>query len=175
MPDRDPNEGRGMEAQQLADELAQPTAQELLTTASLVRLAYNGPDALPRVVPIGFFWTGKAVVICTAVTAPKVRALTDRPEVALTIDAGETPQTARALLLRGRAAVEIVDGVPEEYLAASRKGLGDEGMAEFERNVRALYDQMARITITPHWARCYDFGGGRLPKFLSELADTAHP
>jgi hypothetical protein len=27
----------------------------------------------------------------------------------------------------------------------------------------------ARIAITPSWARCYDFGGGRLPGFLRAL------
>ena len=43
--------------------------------------------------------------------------------------------------------------------------------AEFERNVRAMYDQMARIAITPHWVRYYDFGAGRMPRFLQELAE----
>jgi hypothetical protein len=162
-----------VDTQNVAEELEQPAAQELLEHASLARLAYNGPDGLPRVIPIGFFWNGDAIVICTAVTAPKVRALSDHPEVALTIDAGDTPATAKSLLIRGPASVEIVDGVPSEYIAASRKGLGEEGIAEFERNVRQMYDQMARITITPQWARHYDFGAGRLPKFLSELADNA--
>jgi hypothetical protein len=162
-----------MNPQQVADELAQPAAQELLSEASLVRLAYTGPDGLPRVIPIGFFWNGEEIVICTAVTSPKVRALADRPDVALTIDVGDTPGTARALLLRGRAAVEIVDGVPAEFLAAARKGLEEDGFAEFERNVRALYDQMARITITPRWARFFDFGAGRLPAFLTQLVDNA--
>ena len=35
--------------------------------------------------------------------------------------------------------------------------------AEFERNVRDVYDQQARIAITPRWVRFYDFGAGRLP------------
>jgi len=43
--------------------------------------------------------------------------------------------------------------------------------AEFERNVRAMYDQMARIAITPRWVRYYDFGAGRMPRFLQELAE----
>ena len=46
-----------------------------------------------------------------------------------------------------------------------------ESAAEFERNVRAMYPQMARIGITPDWARFYDFGTGRLPRFLQELAE----
>lgn len=162
-----------MDAQKVAEELEQPTAQELLKDASLARLAYNGPDGLPRVIPIGFFWNGDEIVICTPVTSPKVRALSGRPDVALTIDVGDTPDTARALSIRGSASVEIVDGVPSEYIAGSSKALGEEGVAEFERNVREMYDQMARIRIKPRWARYYDFGAGRWPKFLSKLADNA--
>jgi len=77
--------------QKVTGELEEPAAQELLKDASLVRLAYNGPDGLPRVIPVGFFWNGNEIVICTAVTSPKVRALSDRPDVALTIDTGDTP------------------------------------------------------------------------------------
>ncbi len=162
-----------VDAQQIADELAQPKARELLKDATLARLAYSGPDGLPRVIPIGFFWNGDEIVICTAVTSPKVRALSDRPDVALTIDVGDTPATARGLSIRGIASVEIVDGVPSEYIAGSSKVLDEDGVAEFERNVREMYDQMARIRIKPRWARYYDFGAGRLPKFLSKLADNA--
>ncbi len=163
-----------MDAKNVTRELEDPVARDLLEHASLARLAYNGPDGLPRVIPIGFLWNGEQVVVCTATTAPKVRALVDRPDVALTIDTGSTPDEARALLIRGTASVEIVDGVPDEYIAMSSKGLGEalgaEGIAEFERQVRKTYDQMARIRIEPRWARCYDFGAGRLPSFLTELA-----
>jgi hypothetical protein len=62
--------------------------------------------------------------------------------------------------------------VPYEYIAGSSKGLGEEGVAEFERNVRKMYDQMARIMIKPRWARLYDFGAGRLRNFLSKLANN---
>lgn len=162
--------GRSMDARKIAEELGQPIAQELLNHAPLARLAYNGPDGLPRVIPIGFFWNGDQVVICTATTAPKVRALSDRPDVALTIDLGDTSDTARALSVRGVASIEIVDGVAPEYIAGARKVLGEEGVAEFEQAVRKMYDRMARISIEPSWARLYDFGAGRLPTFLSKLA-----
>ena len=36
--------------------------------------------------------------------------------------------------------------------------------------VRAVFDQQARISITPEWARFYDFGAGKLPPFLRKLA-----
>jgi hypothetical protein len=42
-------------------------------------------------------------------------------------------------------------------------------MAAFEHAVRATYESMVRISIVPQWARCFDFGGGRLPRFLDDL------
>ncbi|MEU8756564.1 hypothetical protein AB0C88_39360 [Streptomyces chartreusis] len=106
----------------------------------------------------------------TAATAPKVKALSVRPEVALTIDAGDTPGSAKTLSVRGVVHLTIVDGVVPEYLAAARKNFDAEYAAEFERNCRAMYDQMARIALEPQWARFYDFGAGRMPEFLAELA-----
>jgi nitroimidazol reductase NimA-like FMN-containing flavoprotein (pyridoxamine 5'-phosphate oxidase superfamily) len=152
-------------------ELSMTGAQELLASPSAAHLAYLGKDGTPRVVPVGFFWTGDQVVISSATTSPKVAALSARPDVALTIDAGDTPDQARALSIRGRASVEIVDGVVEEYLAAARKTMDAEAAAEFEQHVCGMYEQMARIVITPHWVRYYDFGAGRMPRFLQELAE----
>jgi nitroimidazol reductase NimA-like FMN-containing flavoprotein (pyridoxamine 5'-phosphate oxidase superfamily) len=114
-------EGEPVERQEIADELSTTGAQELLASPSAAHLAYLGRDGTPRVIPVGFFWTGDRVVISSATTSPKVAALSARPDVALTIDAGDTPDRARALSIRGRANVEIVDGVVEEYLAAARK------------------------------------------------------
>jgi hypothetical protein len=160
-----------MDRQDIDDELSTTGAQELLTSPSAAHLAYIGKDGTPRVIPVGFFWTGDEVVISTATTSPKVTALSARPDVALAIDAGDTPDQARALSIRGQASVEIVDGVVPEYLAAARKTMDAETAAEFEQNVRGMYGQMARIAITPRWARYYDFGAGRMPRFLQELAE----
>src|SRR5919201_1603175 len=76
-----------------------------LNVDTRAHLAYIGTDGTPRVVPVGFFWTGEQVVIATATTAPKVAALSARPDVALAIDAGDTPGGARSLSVRGRATV----------------------------------------------------------------------
>ena len=160
-----------MEQHVIAAELSAPGAQELLAATSSAHLAYSAEDRTPRVIPVGYFWTGAEFVIATAATAPKVAALKTRPDVALAIDGGDTPGQARALSVRGRATVEIVDGVVPEYLAAARKSMGAEAAAEFEKNCRAMYDQMARIAIVPSWVRFYDFGAGRMPKFLRELAE----
>ena len=138
-----------MEQRDINDELSAAGAQELLTSTSAAHLAYTATDGTPRVIPVGFFWTGDQFVISSATTSPKVTALSARPDVALPIDAGNTPDQARALSVRGRASVEITDGVVPEYLAAARKTMDAEAAAEFEQHVRDMYDQMARIAVTP--------------------------
>ncbi|UGQ11456.1 pyridoxamine 5'-phosphate oxidase family protein [Yinghuangia sp. ASG 101] len=158
-----------MDREQITRELTD--AHDLLERAPMARLAYNGLDGLPRVIPIGIYWTGDEIVMSTAATAPKVTALSVRPEVALTIDAGDSPESAKTLSIRGVAQLTIVDGVVPEYLAAARKNFDPEYAAEFERNCRALYDRTARIAVRPQWARYYDFGAGRVPQFLADLAE----
>jgi pyridoxamine 5'-phosphate oxidase-like protein len=153
-----------MDRDTLAAELV--AGEEMLRSATVARLAYNGTDGTPRVVPVGFLWTGEAVVVCTHPTAPKVAALRVRPRVALTIDTQSPP---RSLLARGDAEVEVVDGVAPEYLAAAAKSYSGDDLAAFEAAVRATYDRMARISIVPDWARWFDFGAGRLPGFLQRL------
>ena len=160
-----------MERQDIEAELATAGAQELLTSTSMCHLAYVGKDGSPRVIPIGCFWTGDQIVISTARSSPKVDALSSHPDVALSIDVGATPEQARSLSIRGRASIEIVDGLTDEYVANARKSLAPEAVAAFEQNSLAMYDQMARIAITPNWVRYYDFGAGRLPRFLQELAE----
>ena len=151
-------------AAQLRAEL--DAGEEILRTATLARLAYDGVDGTPRVIPIGFLWTGQAVVVATHPTAPKFAALRARPRVALTID---TPSPARSLLLRGEAEIEVVDGPVPEYLEAAAKSMEGEELAAFEEACRETYDRMARISIVPDWARYFDFGAGRFPGFLHEL------
>jgi uncharacterized protein YndB with AHSA1/START domain len=149
-------------------DLGEPGAVELLERQPLARLGYTGPDGFPRVIPVGFLWRDGRIIVCTATIAPKVRALTDRPHVALTID-NDVAAASKALCVRGVAAIETVDGVPEEYLAATAKGFPAGQHAQFEAQVRAVYKQMARISIEPRWARYYDFTAGRVPAFLHKL------
>ena len=123
-------------------DLRHPGAEELLTHSKLARLAYNGLDDFPRVIPIGFLWNGERIAVCTAPSSPKVRALSARPHVALTIDT-EDGTSSRALLVRGVAGIEIVDGA-----------------RQFEVNVRSVHDQMARIAIEP---RCIHISQAAVP------------
>ena len=162
-----------MDRDDIDAELSVPAARELLESTSAAHLSYLAPDGTPRVVPVGFSWTGEEFVVSTATTAPKVRSLAAHPDVALAIDAGDTPGGARSLSVRGRADVQIVDGVVPEYLAAARRSMDADGAAAFEQNVRRMYPQMARIGITPTWVRFYDFGAGRMPRFLQELAEQS--
>jgi hypothetical protein len=132
----------------------------LLATTSAAHLAYLGSDVTPRVIPVGCWWTAEEFVISTAITSPKVDSLSVRPDVALVIDGGDSPDGARALSVRGRASVETVDGLGEEYLMAARKSVGDEAAVAFDENCRRMYPQMARIAITPSRVRFYAFGTG---------------
>jgi nitroimidazol reductase NimA-like FMN-containing flavoprotein (pyridoxamine 5'-phosphate oxidase superfamily) len=162
-----------MNRQDIAQELGHPAAQDLLATATLLRLAYNGLDGLPRVIPIGYHYDGEQIIVCTAPTAPKVAALSERPEVAVTIDGGDTPAEAKSVLVRGVATLETVDGVPEDYIAAARKSMDAEQVDAFRASVEGMYEQMTRIAIEVRWARFYDFGAGRWPAFLATLASNA--
>lgn len=143
-----------------------PLSQELLRSAIPARMAYNGKDGFPRAIPIGFLWKNGRIVVCTSSNAYKVKALAENPKVALTID---TEAPYRALLVRGTASVELVEGVPPEFLEASRKAMTDERQFRaFEEQVRSLYLQMARISIEPEWAKVLDFET-RLPSAVEEL------
>jgi hypothetical protein len=146
--------------------LAKPLAQELLHASALVHLAYIGRDGYPRVIPTGYVWKGWKFVTCTAENAPKVRDLKSNPRVALTIDTQTQPP--RILLVRGTASIEMVDGIPDEYLDASHKGVPREQWGAFDEQVRGLYPRMARISITPEWAKLVDFET-TLPQAVEEL------
>jgi hypothetical protein len=61
------------------------------------------------------------------------------------------------LLARGTAELREEDGVPREYLEASFRTMPADQHAAFEEQVRALYDSMVRVVVTPTWARLNDF------------------
>ncbi len=155
------------EARALLDD--DPVAQRLLDSANPARMAYVARDGTPRVVPVGFLWTGTTIVVGTVPGSAKVRALEANPAVALTIDTSPPVWPPNALFVRGTAEVTIVDGVFPEYVEASRKVTPPEAFAEWETGVNALYDQMARIDITPTWVKIHDFET-RLPKAVADLA-----
>jgi hypothetical protein len=156
-----------MNRHDVAEVLAKPISQELLDSSIPARLAYVGVDGAPRAIPIGFWWSGTQVVMATVPKSAKVRALRQNPRVALTIDTQDA-WPPRVLLIRGAARVELVDGVPDPYVAAGRKVVPDEHFAGWEQGVRALYDQMVLLTIDPDWAKLLDFET-TLPRSVEDL------
>lgn len=135
--------------------LNDPVAQKLLQSPIPARVAYVWPDGSPRVVPIWFHWNGEEIVLGTPVTAPKVEALQQNPQVAVTIDSNEWP--CKVLMIRGAASVEIIEGMIPEYAAAAERYLGKEqGQATVEQ-MKNLLPQMARVRIQPEWVGILDF------------------
>jgi len=156
-----------MNRHDVAEVLAKPISQELLESSIPARLAYVGVDGAPRAIPIGFWWTGGQVVMATVPKSAKVRALRQNPRVAITIDT-EAHWPPRVLLIRGAAHVELIDGVPDSYIEASRKLIPAEHFEGWEQGVRGLYDQMILITIEPDWAKLLDFET-TIPKAVEDL------
>jgi hypothetical protein len=155
-----------MQPSELTEVLNRPLSQELLAR-DLTRLAYVAKDGTPRCVPIGFVWNGSRIVMCTTPNAAKVAALRHNPAVALTIDTEVHPP--KILLLRGRAELDVVEGIPEEYLQMNGSyEMTPEQRVEWEAEVRSLYDSMVRIVVTPTWAKLIDFET-TLPSAVAEL------
>jgi hypothetical protein len=156
-----------MDRNDIAEVLAEPISQRLLGSSIPARLAYTGIDGAPRAIPIGFRWTGEHVVMATVPKAAKVAALRRNPRVALTIDT-QDQWPPRVLLIRGDARLDLVDGVPQDYIEASRKVVPAAEFAGWEQGVRALYQQMVLITVEPRWAKLLDFET-TAPKAVEDL------
>ena len=155
-----------MEPHEITEILNRPTSQELLAR-DLLRMAYVAKDGTPRNIPIAFVWNGSEIVVCTTKNAPKLHSLRHDPQVALTIDTEVHPP--KILLIRGRAELDVVDGIPEEYLQANGTyQMTAEQRVEWEAEVRSLYDGMVRIVITPTWVKLIDFEN-TLPSAVEEL------
>jgi hypothetical protein len=151
---------------EITEILNRPISQELLAR-DLTRLAYVARDGTPRAVPIGFTWNGSQIVMCTTKNAPKLASLRSNPMVALTIDTEVHPP--KILLIRGRAELDVVDGIPDEYLQMNGTyTMTPEQRVEWEAEVRSLYDGMVRIVVTPTWAKLIDFET-TLPSAVEEL------
>jgi hypothetical protein len=146
--------------------LDDPVARSLLDSRELARLAYVAPDGTPRVIPVGWLWDDGRLVFGTFARSPKSAALRHNPAVAVTIDrAGPPPEQ---LLIRGRAAVEEVDGVPDEYLLVQEKYYGPGQAGAAADTLTAAGARMARVTVTPTWVGLFDFQQ-RVPGAIAEL------
>lgn len=143
--------------------LRDPVAQQLLNSRQPAHLAYTWTDGTPRVVPLWFHWTGEAVVFGTPSRAPKVTALRQRNDVAISID-DATTWPYRALLLRGSATVEHLDEVFPEYEEAAVRYFGEEQGRAWVAQLRG--QAVARVSVIPRWAAVLDYET-RFPSALS--------
>ena len=151
----------------IAETFADDTTRQLIERTPLMRLAYTAPDGSPRVIPSGYVVRDAKLIFGTIPTSAKIKALRADPRVAVTIDEGGMPPCA--LLLRGTAEIEIVDGVTEDYLETGRRGMTAEQYESWEQGVRAMYDSMAMVTITPTWVKLLDFER-TMPEDVERLA-----
>ncbi|KQY28647.1 MULTISPECIES: pyridoxamine 5'-phosphate oxidase family protein [Nocardia] len=155
-----------MEQHEITEILNRPHSQELLAR-DLLRMAYVAKDGTPRNVPVGFAWNGAEIVVCTSTNAPKLPSLRHNPAVALTIDTEVHPP--KMLLIRGRAELDVVHGIPAEYLEMNGSyEMTAEQRVVWEAEVHSLYEGMVRIVITPTWVKLIDFET-TLPSAVEEL------
>lgn len=132
-----------------------PFVRQLLRAPIPARLAYIGLDGTPRVVPLSYIWDGATFVFASDPAWYKVRAMTANPNVALTVDSNDFPPLI--LSVRGVASIDYDQGLPEQYVEASRRIVGEERFPSWEREVRAENRNMALIRVTPTWLRVVDF------------------
>lgn len=156
-----------MTPNEITEILNRPISQELLAR-DVTRMAYVAEDGAPRNIPIIFTWNGSEIVVCTPKNAPKLRSLRVNPMVAFTIDTESHPP--KILLIRGRAELDPVDDIPDEYLkTTSTYHMSPEQRVVWEAEVRSLYhDGMVRIVVTPTWVKLIDFET-TLPSPVEEL------
>src|SRR3954449_4747929 len=155
-----------MQPSDINEILGRPLSQELLARY-LTRLGYVAKDGTPRAVPIAFTWNGSRLLMCTTKNPGKGAPRRHNPAVALTIDTEVHPP--KILLIRRRAELDVVDGIPDEYLEMNGTyEMTPEQRVEWEAEVRSLYDGMVRIVVTPTWAKLIDFET-TLPSAVEEL------
>lgn len=139
------------------DLLQDPVAQELLTGQYPAHLSYVWKDGTPRVIPIGFHWNGKELVVAGTDAAPRNQVI-DGQKVTLVIDTYTFP--FKVLTIRGTARLERVAQPPPEYAMACESLMGKEVAAAWFGMLGPLLPKIkyfAKICITPEWVRITDF------------------
>jgi hypothetical protein len=137
-------------------------AKRLLASTSLARFAYIAKDGTPRVIPTWFYWTGEEIVMPTFISAPhianpaaRLKALGEKPDIAITIDTETVPPSS--LLIRGRVSITQVDGIAPEYAESARRYLGAEAATGYLGQIDQPGTRMARIAVRPTWVGVLDF------------------
>ena len=84
-----------------------------------------------------------------------MKAIRKQPRVALSIDSETTPY--ESLRVRGIAEIEVIDGIPAEYIECANRYYGDEKGQQWIDWVSNSTSQMARISVMPDWVEAHDF------------------
>ena len=135
--------------------LLTPVAKRLLGSNIPARLAFVGANGDPHVTPIWFLWRHERFLLCSGANGFKVKAIRKQPRVALSIDS-ETPPY-ESLRVRGTAEIEVIDGIPVEYVECANRYYGNEKGQQWIDWVRHSANQMARISVMPDWVETHDF------------------
>jgi hypothetical protein len=143
-----------MDPARITEILTDPVTVDLVEKQPIMQIAYAAVDGSPRAVPVGYLLREGKFLFFTIPSSDKVAALRRDPRIALTVDVFPPPC---CLLVRGTVDLREEDGVPDEYLEASFRTMPAEQHAAFEEQVRALYDSMVRVVVTPTWVRLNDF------------------
>ena len=143
-----------MDPARITEILTDSVTLDLTDRQPIMQIAYAAADGSPRAVPVGYLLRDGKFLFFTIPTSDKVAALRHDPRIALTVDSYPPPC---CLLVRGTAELREEEGVPDEYLEASFRTMPPEQHAGFEQQVRALYDSMVRVEVTPTWVRLNDF------------------
>ena len=89
--------------------------------------------------------------------------------MALTIDgAFEPPQI---LMVRDVATVTIVQGIPDDFIATTKKLVAPKKCPAVKSKLWATYKDVARISIPPDTVTIFDLET-RVPNYLSDLSPT---
>lgn len=143
-----------MDPARITEILTDSVTLDLTDRQPIMQIAYAAADGSPRAVPVGYLLRKGKFLFFTIPSSDKVAALRNDPRIALTVDDYPPPC---CLLVRGTAELREEQGVPDEYLEASFRTMPPEQHAGFEQQVRALYDSMMRVEVTPTWVRLNDF------------------
>ncbi len=160
----------GIDTARITEILTDPVTLDLVQRQPIMQIAYVAADGSPRAVPLGYLLRDGKFVFFTIPSSDKVAALNHDPRIAITIDDYPPPC---CLLVRGIAMLREEDGVPEEYLEASFRTMPEDQHAGFGEQVRALYDSMVRIEVTPTWVRLNDFQR-TAPRAVERLVQAKH-
>ncbi|HEX9092167.1 MAG TPA: hypothetical protein VF831_11795 [Anaerolineales bacterium] len=116
-------------------------------------------DGTPRVVPIGFTWTGKELVTSSPSSAPKLLALKEGDKVTVTFDSYTPP--FMVLYIRGIVHICPCDELVPDWCEAAVRMMGKAGAEGFinmsEAMLKAGAMKITRLAVEPTLAGIVEF------------------